>query len=108
MQIIYFAIIGLVFFACSVDSEDPVDDQDVQQDTDSSDTSDVGSCNPLRGKPCPCDPDIYNGDPLKGSVYVCCVGETQGYVCGGTTWTSQSYDFGDRCPQEAPVCPWPI
>jgi hypothetical protein len=104
MQIIYFSIMCLVFFGCSVDSEDPVEDQDTQQDTDSSDTSDVG-CNPFRIA-CPCDPDIYNGDPRKGSVYVCCLNATMGFSCQGTSWSKTDYEFGDRCPQEAPTCSW--
>jgi hypothetical protein len=97
MQIIYFVVISLVLFACSVDSGDPTSTQDTDnQDSDTSDATET--CKPWLTT-CFCDPQVYNE--------VCCMGETQGYFCRGGGWVSQPYEPGDRCPVDAPSCPFP-
>jgi hypothetical protein len=90
----------------STDTESTSDVED-QRDTD---TPEI--CSPWK-PPCPCDTTIYDPDPVFG--YKCCVGPTMGYSCmtsqpppsmGG--WIPTDYEFGDRCPEEYPTCPWVV
>jgi hypothetical protein len=104
----------LVFAACSVDSEDPQSgditstEDATTQDVDSTDTHEV--CDPFKSSTtCPCDPQIYDPDPVYG--YRCCYGYMIGYSCVGNStaagWRTDSYEQNDPCPvDEYPQCPF--